>query len=124
MILHLETDHLVPIARFAPARGGIASPEFEIPPPSCLRRIESPIHLMFKVRNWAKENYSILVDHTKCVCTLCGVTSEPELVGMSPVVLTLLHADVQSSMKFPYLSKFPCLNATSASSSNHFGFEI
>ena len=45
-------------------------------------------------------------------------------IGMSSVVLIFLHPDVQFSMKLPYLNKFPSLNATSASSSNHFSFEF
>jgi hypothetical protein len=43
MILHVETDQvvvadLIPIAL---ARGGIASPDFRVPPPSRSRRIEA-----------------------------------------------------------------------------------
>lgn len=84
MILHVETDQvvadLIPIAR---ARGGIASPDLGIPPPSRLRRIEAV--LCSNSEPGERELLDSLVDHANCICISCGLAME--LIGMSPVVL-------------------------------------
>ncbi|KAF8804068.1 hypothetical protein BYT27DRAFT_7194793 [Phlegmacium glaucopus] len=75
MILHIETDEvvadLIPIAR---ARGGIASPDLGIPPPSRLRRIEAM--LCSTSEPGERELLDSLVDHATCICISCGLALE------------------------------------------------